>query len=250
MYHERPGQISFWLIFVGTKLTFFPMHIVGLLGMPRRVYTYPGDMGWDELNLIETIGGVRSLARRDPAAARREPRRLATAAAPPAGPRPVARRRRSSGRSRRRRRSTTSPSSRRSRARTRTGTSPTARRTRTARSAASACSTAGHEQVGDDRRRRRADEIVDMPHGVAVADPARASRSALVFAMLVVQQLRRRGDLRSCSLALVARRLALEGAGGGMSDVALRRAARAAPLPARLVGDGDVHRDRGGAVRR
>src|SRR5881398_178761 len=40
MYHEGVGQLSFWLSFVGSALTFFPMHIVGLLGMPRRVYTY------------------------------------------------------------------------------------------------------------------------------------------------------------------------------------------------------------------
>jgi cytochrome c oxidase subunit I+III len=57
MYFERPGQISFWIIFVGTNLLFFPMHIVGLLGMPRRVYTYPGDMGWTSYNLVESIGG-------------------------------------------------------------------------------------------------------------------------------------------------------------------------------------------------
>ncbi len=58
MYFERPGQISFWIIFVGTNLLFFPMHIVGLLGMPRRVYTYPGDMGWTSSNVIESIGGA------------------------------------------------------------------------------------------------------------------------------------------------------------------------------------------------
>jgi len=57
LYFERPGQISFWIIFAGTNLLFFPMHIVGLLGMPRRVYTYPGDMGWTSYNVIESIGG-------------------------------------------------------------------------------------------------------------------------------------------------------------------------------------------------
>jgi cytochrome c oxidase subunit I+III len=56
MYHERVGQASFWLSFVGMNLTFFPMHIVGLLGMPRRQYTYPGGMGWTGLNLVESIG--------------------------------------------------------------------------------------------------------------------------------------------------------------------------------------------------
>ena len=56
MYHERMGQASFWLAFLGMNLTFFPMHIVGLLGMPRRQYTYPGGMGWTGLNLVESIG--------------------------------------------------------------------------------------------------------------------------------------------------------------------------------------------------
>jgi cytochrome c oxidase subunit I+III len=58
MYDERWGQISFWIIFVGTNLLFFPMHIVGLLGMPRRVYTYPGEMGWTAYNVAETVGGL------------------------------------------------------------------------------------------------------------------------------------------------------------------------------------------------
>jgi cytochrome c oxidase subunit I+III len=56
MYHERVGQASFWLTFAGTLVTFFPMHIVGLLGMPRRNYTYPPDLGWTGLNLVETLG--------------------------------------------------------------------------------------------------------------------------------------------------------------------------------------------------
>jgi cytochrome c oxidase subunit 1/cytochrome c oxidase subunit I+III len=56
MYHEGAGQWSFWLTFMGTMLTFFPMHIVGLLGMPRRDYTYAPGLGWTGLNLLETIG--------------------------------------------------------------------------------------------------------------------------------------------------------------------------------------------------
>jgi cytochrome c oxidase subunit I+III len=56
MYHERAGKLSFWLAFAGTGLTFFPMHIVGLLGMPRRQYTYGRDLGWTGLNLLETLG--------------------------------------------------------------------------------------------------------------------------------------------------------------------------------------------------
>jgi cytochrome c oxidase subunit I+III len=56
LYHEGAAKLSFWLAFVGTALTFFPMHIVGLLGMTRRVYTYPSSLGWDAYNLSETIG--------------------------------------------------------------------------------------------------------------------------------------------------------------------------------------------------
>ena len=62
MYFERPGQISFWTIFIGTNLLFFPMHIVGLLGMPRRVYTYPHGLGWTAYNLAETVGAFITAA--------------------------------------------------------------------------------------------------------------------------------------------------------------------------------------------
>jgi heme/copper-type cytochrome/quinol oxidase subunit 1 len=41
---------------VGMNLAFFPMHILGLLGMPRRIYTYPANSGWNELNLLSTVG--------------------------------------------------------------------------------------------------------------------------------------------------------------------------------------------------
>jgi cytochrome c oxidase subunit I+III len=56
MYSERWGKASFWLAFAGTTLTFFPMHIVGLLGMPRRQYTYHPGLGWTGYNLVESIG--------------------------------------------------------------------------------------------------------------------------------------------------------------------------------------------------
>src|SRR3954471_12446013 len=56
LYDERLGRLSFWVTFIGTGLTFFPMHLVGLDGMPRRVYTYPKDVGWTTLNVIESIG--------------------------------------------------------------------------------------------------------------------------------------------------------------------------------------------------
>ncbi|HEV2560743.1 MAG TPA: cytochrome c oxidase subunit I [Rhizomicrobium sp.] len=56
MMDERLGRWNFWTMFIGFNLGFFPMHISGLLGMPRRVYTYADGMGWDWLNLITTIG--------------------------------------------------------------------------------------------------------------------------------------------------------------------------------------------------
>ncbi len=56
MLSEYLGKWSFWLIFIGFNVTFFPMHIMGLLGMPRRVYTYQPNLGWDVPNLISSIG--------------------------------------------------------------------------------------------------------------------------------------------------------------------------------------------------
>jgi cytochrome c oxidase subunit 1/cytochrome c oxidase subunit I+III len=56
MMDERLGRWNFWTMFIGFNVGFFPMHISGLLGMPRRVYTYANGMGWDWLNLITTLG--------------------------------------------------------------------------------------------------------------------------------------------------------------------------------------------------
>ncbi len=53
---EGLGQVQFWLMLIGVNLTFFPMHILGLLGMSRRIYTYPGNLGWNEMNLLASIG--------------------------------------------------------------------------------------------------------------------------------------------------------------------------------------------------
>jgi cytochrome c oxidase subunit I len=53
---ERLGQVNFWTMFVGFNLGFFPMHILGLLGMPRRVYTYAAGMGWGPLNFWVSAG--------------------------------------------------------------------------------------------------------------------------------------------------------------------------------------------------
>lgn len=56
LLNEHLGRWNFWTMFIGFNLGFFPMHITGLAGMPRRVYTYPEGMGWDTLNLITTVG--------------------------------------------------------------------------------------------------------------------------------------------------------------------------------------------------
>ncbi|MBD8066098.1 cytochrome c oxidase subunit I [Devosia sp. PTR5] len=56
MLSERLGKWTFGLMFIGFNTAFFPMHITGLSGMPRRVWTYPGNLGWDILNTISTVG--------------------------------------------------------------------------------------------------------------------------------------------------------------------------------------------------
>jgi cytochrome c oxidase subunit I+III len=58
MMSERLGRWNFWLMFVGFNLTFFPMHLLGLKGMPRRVYTYLPNLGWENMNLAASAGGV------------------------------------------------------------------------------------------------------------------------------------------------------------------------------------------------
>jgi cytochrome c oxidase subunit 1 len=55
---ERLGRWNFWTLFVGFNITFFPMHILGLNGMPRRVYTYIDATGWGPLNALATTGAV------------------------------------------------------------------------------------------------------------------------------------------------------------------------------------------------
>ena len=86
MMSERLGQWHFWLAFIGFNVAFFPMHITGLMGMPRRVYTYQPEMGWGNLNLISThrrARAVRELRRSSSATSSR-----ARAAAPLAGDNP------------------------------------------------------------------------------------------------------------------------------------------------------------------
>ena len=55
---ERLGRWNFWVMFIGANLTFFPMHFVGVRGMPRRIYTYPAGMGWDSMNMLESVGAA------------------------------------------------------------------------------------------------------------------------------------------------------------------------------------------------
>ncbi len=57
MPSERVGRWGFWLVFIGFNLTFLLMHLTGLLGMPRRIYTYEAGLGWDWLNLLSSVGG-------------------------------------------------------------------------------------------------------------------------------------------------------------------------------------------------
>src|SRR4051794_33071249 len=58
MLSETLGHWNFWLALIGFNIAFFPMHILGLMGMPRRVYTYTPEMGWDNLNLLSSAGAV------------------------------------------------------------------------------------------------------------------------------------------------------------------------------------------------
>ncbi len=56
MLHEGWGKVHFWLMLIGFNLTFAPMHILGLNGMPRRTYRYPAGLGWEFWNAVATIG--------------------------------------------------------------------------------------------------------------------------------------------------------------------------------------------------
>src|SRR6185437_10234719 len=56
MIDESLGKLSFWLLFIGFNMTFFPMHILGMNGMTRRIYTYGAELGWGNLNLLATCG--------------------------------------------------------------------------------------------------------------------------------------------------------------------------------------------------
>ncbi len=56
MLDERLGKLHFWIMLVSMNLTFFPMHFLGLMGMPRRIYTYASGLGWDFWNLVASVG--------------------------------------------------------------------------------------------------------------------------------------------------------------------------------------------------
>jgi cytochrome c oxidase subunit I len=56
MLDERWGKVNFWLTFIGFNLTFMIQHVLGMLGMPRRVFTYPALPGWEAMNMASTIG--------------------------------------------------------------------------------------------------------------------------------------------------------------------------------------------------
>ncbi len=58
MYSERLARWQFWLFLIGFLLTFGPMHISGMLGMPRRIYTYPVDRGWALWNQVSSLGAL------------------------------------------------------------------------------------------------------------------------------------------------------------------------------------------------
>jgi cytochrome c oxidase subunit 1/cytochrome c oxidase subunit I+III len=58
MADERLGKLGFWISFIGFNIAFLPMHLTGLRGMPRRIYTYPADMGWDLANLAISVGAA------------------------------------------------------------------------------------------------------------------------------------------------------------------------------------------------
>jgi cytochrome c oxidase subunit 1 len=58
MLNETLGKLNFWLMFIGMNLTFFPMHFLGMNGMPRRIYTYTAEFGWENMNRLASLGYV------------------------------------------------------------------------------------------------------------------------------------------------------------------------------------------------
>jgi cytochrome c oxidase subunit 1 len=62
MYNETLGKWHFWLFCIGVNVTFLPQHVLGILGMPRRIYTYSAGRGWELWNMISTIGVFLQIA--------------------------------------------------------------------------------------------------------------------------------------------------------------------------------------------
>ena len=62
MLSERLGRWHFWLLVIGFNVTFGAMHVSGLLGMPRRIYTYPADRGWEVWNQVSSAGVIFQVA--------------------------------------------------------------------------------------------------------------------------------------------------------------------------------------------
>ncbi len=58
MLSERLARWQFWLLYIGFILTFGPMHVSGMLGMPRRIYTYEAGRGWEIWNQLSTLGAL------------------------------------------------------------------------------------------------------------------------------------------------------------------------------------------------
>ncbi|HVX81467.1 MAG TPA: cytochrome c oxidase subunit I [Devosiaceae bacterium] len=56
MLSERLGKWAFWIVFIGFNVAFLPMHLTGLMGMPRRIYTYPREAGWGLVNMVSSVG--------------------------------------------------------------------------------------------------------------------------------------------------------------------------------------------------
>ena len=62
MLNKKLGLWHFWLFLIGFNLTFGPQHIAGILGMPRRIYTYDSGRGWEIYNMISSIGVIFQVA--------------------------------------------------------------------------------------------------------------------------------------------------------------------------------------------
>ena len=175
MLNETLGKVQFVLMFIGFNLTFFPMHELGLSGMPRRIADYSSTAGWNDLNLAATDRWLRhrrqhgaAAVERLPLAAQRRDRRR----------RPVGGQHPRVGDDARHRRRTTSIGCRRSAPSDRCSTSataPSARRRRAARRAL----------TDDDRARPRADDHASTARSRASATTRRGGISNVVLGMLL-----------------------------------------------------------------